>query len=353
MLAYLVVTDAPYFGRTDGGRQLVGRARPRGRYRVTIWHPRLRAEGARPRARAHGRRRRPRRAHRAPGKAAAARAARRPAALLGLLSDARVPPALPPAARAARSRCALSAARSATDWELEPRHAPGELGRRPLRHGRRPGAGALRPGRRRACSSDGRASRSRQPTRRAVERAPRRLGVRRPGPQSPPASPKPTCSSAPTRSTGYRLRVKAGAFYAPVSLENRASRLGFALHALLLRHRQLAGRRGAHDRASRPSSTGSARAPGHAFDLGRDRRRVRLERRRRRGARRRRLHAHRPPDPCVRARRPAGRAAAVRRRSPSAQIDGRAGAYAGLERATSTVSSCGCCATTTAPTRRP
>jgi plastocyanin len=41
MVAYLLVTDAPYFGRTDraGGWTVEV---PRGRYRVAIWHPRLR-----------------------------------------------------------------------------------------------------------------------------------------------------------------------------------------------------------------------------------------------------------------------------------------------------------------------
>ncbi len=41
MLAYLLVTDAPWYGRTsDGGTFSVDV--PRGRYRVTLWHPRLR-----------------------------------------------------------------------------------------------------------------------------------------------------------------------------------------------------------------------------------------------------------------------------------------------------------------------
>ena len=41
MLAYLVVTDAPYYGRTDkSGAWLV--EVPRGRYHVSIWHPRMR-----------------------------------------------------------------------------------------------------------------------------------------------------------------------------------------------------------------------------------------------------------------------------------------------------------------------
>lgn len=41
MVAYLAVTDAPYFGRTDKGG-LWSSEVPRGRYRVSIWHPRMR-----------------------------------------------------------------------------------------------------------------------------------------------------------------------------------------------------------------------------------------------------------------------------------------------------------------------
>ena len=44
MLAYLVVTDAPYFGRTDGAGSWSAELGP-GRYRITIWHPRMRDEG--------------------------------------------------------------------------------------------------------------------------------------------------------------------------------------------------------------------------------------------------------------------------------------------------------------------
>jgi plastocyanin len=45
MLAYLVVTDAPYFGRTDpSGAWSVELAR--GSYKIAIWHPRLRDTGA-------------------------------------------------------------------------------------------------------------------------------------------------------------------------------------------------------------------------------------------------------------------------------------------------------------------
>ncbi len=40
MLAYVLVTDAPYFGRTDAaGSWSVDL--PRGTYRVTVWHPRM------------------------------------------------------------------------------------------------------------------------------------------------------------------------------------------------------------------------------------------------------------------------------------------------------------------------
>ena len=41
MLAYLLVTDAPYFGRTDHDGAFSAEV-PRGRYKVGIWHPRLR-----------------------------------------------------------------------------------------------------------------------------------------------------------------------------------------------------------------------------------------------------------------------------------------------------------------------
>lgn len=45
MLAYLVVTDAAFFGRTDGAGVWSADV-PRGRYRVTLWHPRLRDNAA-------------------------------------------------------------------------------------------------------------------------------------------------------------------------------------------------------------------------------------------------------------------------------------------------------------------
>ena len=44
MLAYLVVTDASYFGRTDP-RGAWSTEVPRGRYRVSVWHPRMRDAG--------------------------------------------------------------------------------------------------------------------------------------------------------------------------------------------------------------------------------------------------------------------------------------------------------------------
>jgi plastocyanin len=45
MLAYLVITDAPYFGRTDPGGGWSAEV-ARGRYRIAIWHPRLREDAA-------------------------------------------------------------------------------------------------------------------------------------------------------------------------------------------------------------------------------------------------------------------------------------------------------------------
>lgn len=44
MLAYVLVTDAPYFGRTDAAGSWSADV-PRGNYRVTVWHPRMH-EGA-------------------------------------------------------------------------------------------------------------------------------------------------------------------------------------------------------------------------------------------------------------------------------------------------------------------
>ena len=45
MLAYLVITDAPYFGRTDASGAWSAEV-ARGRYRIAIWHPRLREDAA-------------------------------------------------------------------------------------------------------------------------------------------------------------------------------------------------------------------------------------------------------------------------------------------------------------------
>jgi plastocyanin len=45
MLAYVVVTDAPYFGRTNALGAWLAEV-PRGRYRVSVWHPRMREEVA-------------------------------------------------------------------------------------------------------------------------------------------------------------------------------------------------------------------------------------------------------------------------------------------------------------------
>jgi hypothetical protein len=44
MLAYVLVTDTPYFGRTDSAGSWSVEV-PRGTYRITVWHPRLRENG--------------------------------------------------------------------------------------------------------------------------------------------------------------------------------------------------------------------------------------------------------------------------------------------------------------------
>jgi len=45
MVGYLLVTDAPYFGRTDATGAWTTEV-ARGRYRISIWHPRLRDSAA-------------------------------------------------------------------------------------------------------------------------------------------------------------------------------------------------------------------------------------------------------------------------------------------------------------------
>jgi len=42
MQAYIVVTDAPFFGRTDASGVWTAADVSRGRYRIEVWHPRLR-----------------------------------------------------------------------------------------------------------------------------------------------------------------------------------------------------------------------------------------------------------------------------------------------------------------------
>jgi plastocyanin len=46
MLAYVVVTDAPFFGRTDAQGEWVAMNLPNGTYRVRLWHPLLNESGA-------------------------------------------------------------------------------------------------------------------------------------------------------------------------------------------------------------------------------------------------------------------------------------------------------------------
>jgi plastocyanin len=44
MLGYILVTDAPYFGTTNAAGEWSAAGIARGRYRVEIWHPRIRDE---------------------------------------------------------------------------------------------------------------------------------------------------------------------------------------------------------------------------------------------------------------------------------------------------------------------
>ena len=45
MLAYVLVTDAPFFGRSDSSGSW-STDLPRGTYRITVWHPRMQEDGA-------------------------------------------------------------------------------------------------------------------------------------------------------------------------------------------------------------------------------------------------------------------------------------------------------------------
>lgn len=47
MLAYIVVTDAAFYGRTDAAGVWTASV-PRGRYRIEVWHPRLAGRSANP-----------------------------------------------------------------------------------------------------------------------------------------------------------------------------------------------------------------------------------------------------------------------------------------------------------------
>jgi hypothetical protein len=45
MLAYVVVTDSPFFGRTDAKGEWVLRNAAPGGYRIKLWHPQLKEPG--------------------------------------------------------------------------------------------------------------------------------------------------------------------------------------------------------------------------------------------------------------------------------------------------------------------
>ena len=97
---------------------------------------------------------------------------------------------------------------------------------------------------------------------------------------------------------GWRTRVRLGAFYPPMSLENRAHRLGNPLHDHAVGHQLVDRRRDPHRRPRRPgrlvrhASRPRLRPPT-------DRRGIRLERSGRHHARRSRFRLPRSPDHLV------------------------------------------------------
>ena len=340
MLAYLVVTDAPWFGRTDAAGAWSTEL-PRGRYRVALWHPRLResdtdlereltvAEGDRaeltlnlskPLQPAPARRivRTPGitegASHGLPRKFTRRRRARACAAHLAARAFA--------LARCRRHRQPAPTGRLSLDGRLVSSDA------NRLFHGRGPGHGALRQRRIRSAAGT-RTLRAHAVARRAVECTSRRLDVRRQGPKSRrrdrglSAVPPLSARGLPLSPEGRRV------LSADIARESRL-RLGITLHAVLLGHRQLARSRGAHHRTGR-----NARLARHAqrscLRPGSHRRGVRLERRR--GSQCSRTTAS--ASPTGRRRCSAG---SVSRASPPLygaepflQFDHREGAYAGIE----------------------
>ena len=243
MLAYIVVTGAPFFGRT-GRRRRSGPRRICPRAAIGCGSG-IRCSTSR-RSRARRRRRAPNDARRdPPRRAPCARAAHRTAALMGLLKRMR-------AAGCARwllgahgagrrlGARARSARRELRRPRILPRQRPGQaaLRRRPPGHPARPAARRVEPAARRSVLG----------ARRSVDLGRRRQESHR---------PHRGLSRIPAVSArGLRVAVRLGAFYPPMSLESRARRLGNAVHASRRRRSAPGSARRSAPWASKARSTG-------------------------------------------------------------------------------------------------
>ena len=305
MIAYIVVTAAPFFGRTAERRKLVAPA---------TFPPADTGCASGIRCSNERRGRRPRRADRRAARRrriqadarAQARAAHRPAALMGLLTRRSVVLA------AALLACAVVARRArAGEWELGARPARRVFRRSRILPRQRPGQAALRRGppghsaRATARGVEPAARRSVRRARRGVDLGRRRQESHRP---HRGLSRIPALSARGLQGPRASRRVLS----TDVAREPRA-RLGDALHDHALGHRQLDRRGDPHHRPRRPG-----RLVRHAhrarFRSAVHRRAVRLERPGRHDARGARLRAARPADDVVRPRRRAAAGSRTRRR---------------------------------------
>src|SRR5256885_572156 len=181
-----------------------------------------------PGARAHSRRRRPRRPPASPAEIAAARADHGPPAFVGLLR--RMMPNLPHIQRPLRTRCrsaamisllALAATGRAADWEmsLDARLVTSDAGRSFMDGG----LGATRYDRNDSGVQLGRARFALTASLGELWSAHLDASAWDDKGRSPVGVTEADLQFRPYPRAGYRFRIKAGAFYPPISLENRAA----------------------------------------------------------------------------------------------------------------------------------
>src|SRR2546421_3449882 len=181
-----------------------------------------------PGARTHRRRRRPRRPPASPAEIAAARADRGPSAFVGLLR--RTMPKLPHIRRLLRTRCrsaalitllALTASGRAADWEmsLDTRLVSSDAGRSFMDGG----LGTTRYGRQTSAIQLGRARFALTASLGELWSAHLDASAWDDKDRSPVGVTEAYLQYRPYPRAGYRFRLKAGAFYPPISLENRAA----------------------------------------------------------------------------------------------------------------------------------